>query len=120
MIVRRLIAQVLEPVCVAGRSALQDTLTGLLVGFLALTGCILVLAGGCVALVPVVGTAGALALTGLAFLILAAGGLLVRLASRRRPAIQIEVAVPPSPDPLAQMVFDLSFNLGRVLARRRP
>lgn len=119
MIVQRIMAQIMDPVCEAGRTALQDTMAALLVGFLALTGCTMVLAGGCVALVPYVGVAGALALTGLVFLILAAGALLMRLASRRRPPIQIEIPTPPQPDPLAQVVFDLSFNLGRALRRRR-
>ena len=112
----RMLAGALAPVFAAGQLALQDTLTALLAGMLAIVGCILLLAAGCVALVPLVGTAGALALTGLAFLILSAGAILMRLALRRTAVLP---AARPQPDPLVQLVFDLSFNLGRTMTRRK-
>jgi hypothetical protein len=80
-----------------------------LLGLMALTGAALLLAAGTVALVPWLGVAGALAMTG-GVLLLAVGGMLIQ-----------QPPPPPKaqPDPLLQMVFDLSFNLGRSLRRRR-
>lgn len=91
-------------------------MTALLVGALAITGCILLLAASCVALVPLVGTAGALGLIGLVFLVLSAGALLMRLALRKA---QVPPVPRPQPDPLLQLVFDLSFNLGHTMTRRK-
>jgi hypothetical protein len=111
----------MDPVCETGRIALRDTMAVLLVGFLALTGCTLLLAGVCVALVPHVGVAGALFLTGIAFLFLSALALLVRLSARGKQA-RLPLVEPqplPQPDPLAQIIFDMSFNVGRAMRRRR-
>ena len=118
---RRLIAQIIDPVRETGRIAVQDAMTGLLMGFLALTGCTLLLAGMCVALVPHVGVAGALFLTGIAFLLLSAGALLMRLSARSKqiPLPLLEPQPLPQQDPLAQLIFDMSFNIGRAMRRRR-
>jgi hypothetical protein len=113
---QRLIATALAPVLVVGQTAMQDMITAILAGLMAIAGCILLLAAACVAMVPLVGTAGALALTGLAFLILATWALVLRLVLRRR---RLSLALPPRPDALVQLVFDLSFNIGRIMTRRR-
>jgi hypothetical protein len=91
-------------------------MTAVLAGMLATVGCTLLLAAACVALAPLVGTAGAIALLGLAFLILSAGAILMRLALRRT---RVPPVPHPQPDPLVQLVFDLSFNLGRSMTRRK-
>lgn len=75
---------------------------------LGLTGAGLLLAAACLGLVPVLGGAGALAVTGLGCLVVLALGLALR--GPRRPA--------PVQDPLAQMLFDLSFTIGQSLRRR--
>ncbi len=91
-------------------------MAALLMGAVALTGCVLMLAAASVAMVPLVGTAGALGLIGLALLILAAGAYLMRLVLHKG---RVPPAPRPQPDPLMQMIFDLSFNLGRTAARRK-
>ena len=87
---------------------------------LGLAGVGFLLAAGFALMVQVMGLIVALAVTGVILLLLAGLALLLR---RDRVVV---VAVPepapqpnPSPDPLAQMVFDLSFRLGRELTRRK-
>ena len=91
-------------------------MTALLVGVTALIGCALLVAAACVALVPVVGTAGALGLIGLAFMMLAAGTLLLHTGRRQG-------AVRPTPsqkaDPSVQMNSDLSFLRDRTVSRSK-
>ena len=82
-----------------------------LAGLCVLCGAGLVLAGFCVALVPVLGGAGALAVTGLVLLAVAAFAV---QAAQKMPRPSTEAQ-----DPLLKLVFDLSFTLGRSLRRRR-
>ena len=113
---QRMVAEMLAPARAAGRAALQAAMLGLLAGSLALTGVVLLLVAVCIALVPLVGVAGALALTGLAFMILAGGTLLVARTDR---SVSLPDEPRQQPDPLVQMIFDLSFNIGQSLRQRR-
>ena len=100
------------------KAALRLATATLLTGLLALSGVALLLAALCVALAPAVGTAGALALTGLVCLGLACLGLAVAaLAATARPPLPPPPPV-PHPDPMLKMVFDLGTLLGRSLRRR--
>jgi hypothetical protein len=117
--------------CVAlARLALKGVLAGLmrdlaLMSFavlLALAGVGCLLAAGFGLLAHLIGVILALTLTGLVLLAFAGLALLLR---RKEPAVIIlsdPLARPirdPVPDPLAQMVFDLSFRLGRELTRTK-
>jgi hypothetical protein len=112
------------------RLALKGVLAGLMrdlalasfAALLALAGVGCLLAAGFGLLAHLIGVIPALALTGLALLALAG---LVFLLRRTEPEV-IVLSEPatgpirdPVPDPMAQMIFDLSFRLGRELTRTR-
>ena len=108
-----LVAGLVPPSRNTTKAALRLATATLLTGLLALSGVALLLAALCVALAPAVGTAGALALTGLACLGLAVAA----LAATARPPLPPPPPV-PHPDPMLKMVFDLGTLLGRSLRRR--
>lgn len=95
------------------RALLHDKLTRLMVAMLSVMGVGLLMAALCVRLVPPLGLAGALAVTGLVMIGLAGAVTLLRPA---RPVLPPAV---PRPDPMVQMVYDLCYTFGRSLRRDR-
>lgn len=98
----------------AAQTAFAVSLTLLLVA----GGSALGIAAVCVGLAPIIGVAWALGLLGLVLLILA-GITLILWRILRITAMPPEPVPDFRPDPLLQLVFDISFNLGRSLTRRK-
>ena len=111
---------------VLARLALRGVLAGVmrdvglvsLAAVLGLAGFGFLLAAGFGLLADFLGVIAALALTGVGLLLLAG---LVLLLRRKEPVVVVVSAPAANPvsDPVAQMVFDLSFRLGRELTRRK-
>jgi hypothetical protein len=97
----------------AGREAALCVAAGMLAAF----GLVSLSSASFTALIPVLGTAGALALNGLALLMLA--GVVMALARPARPPPQAEPPKGTAIDPMMQLAFDLSFLLGERLAGPR-
>lgn len=97
----------------AGRQAGLVMMAGILAGF----GLVSLTSASFAGLIPVLGVAGALALNGLALLMLAIGA--IALARPNRPPPQAEPATATAIDPMLGMAFDMSFLLGERLARHR-
>ena len=107
---------VLQPFRAGLREMWRQSALAVLAAVLATFGVLSLIAAAFVSLIPVIGVAGALALNGLALMVLAVGTLgLIRLRRRPNPEPRQQAAV----DPMVQLVFDLSFDLGNRLARRR-
>lgn len=108
--------QFLGPTREAGREWLVDLGVQLLSGALILTGGVFLYAAFFRLLCRVWGVEPVLVITGFGLIALASVILFVRNAYRKPIPIAVQVR---ARDPMPEFVFDLFFNLGRSLPRRR-
>lgn len=107
---------VLNPFRADLRSMGRRTALTLLATALATLGAVSIAAAFMASMIPVIGVAGAMALSGLVLLVLA-GGVLALSRSGMPPDQGRQAAVVA--DPLVKLVFDVGFALGSRLARRK-